>query len=600
MEKILTIQAAVKPDDATKAVSILAYNGAVMVVGGWGPVVIDLAGLQIPQQVPLLADHQNTIDAVAGHGVAKIIEGSLRIDGRLIVKSEAGQKLIELARGGLELQASVGVQPEEYHVVQAGKQILCNNKTIEHDEPFTFIKKGRLQEVSVVVLGADSQTSVAVAAKKIFSNSNGVSMKPEITTLRAAAAEYTDLLPAAKIDETILASAEAGESIDDFRKRLLAAVKLEKMLAARPTSPRVGFNGGDGNASGHDVLKATWLLKMGREGIAEKQFATNKAVLDAAMKNRRVHAMELLGVRENSDSAIRASFSTNETATVFTDALKMVAFERWNGLPQGWPLIAKKRSVPNFHEHNTPRPYLKNGQLETVPPTGEIKHATLGDENYSVRAATKARMFGITRTDIINDQLGGLAEYVESLVYESYRTLQDDLFNAILNAGTFFSTDNGNYASGATTALSIDSLGAALRMMRMQTDPAGRPIDARPHALVGGPNLEADARQILASVELARTGDNSPIANPWKDLNLKLVVEPRIAVSGGSWNPAWYLVGDPALVPALTASFLNGNERPTVEQNAAPFEVLGEQWRCYFDYGIDLADHRAIVKMAGA
>lgn len=597
MEKILTIQAAVKPDDATKAVSILAYNGAVMVVGGWGPVVIDLAGLQIPQQVPLLADHQNSIDAVAGHGVAKIIEGTLRIEGRLIVKSEAGQKLIELARGGLELQASVGVQPEEYHVVQAGKQIRCNGKTIEHNEPFTFIKKGRLFEVSITPIGCDPQTRVAIAASVTPIGDN---MKPEITTLRAAANEFKEILASDKLDQCVLASLEAGESIDDFRKRLLAAVKLEKMLAARPTPPRCGFGNGGGNAPEHDVLKCSWLIKMGREHIAEKVFGKNMAVLDAAMKNRRVHAMELLGVRENSDSAIRASFSTNETATVFTDALKMVAFERWNGLPQVWPLIAKKRSVPNFHEHNTPRPYLKNGQLETVPPTGEIKHATLGDENYSVRAATKARMFGITRTDIINDQLGSVAEYVESLVYESYRTLQDDLFNAILNAGTFFSTDNGNYASGATTALSIDSLGAALRMMRMQTDPAGRPIDARPHALVVGPNLEADARQILASVELARTGDNSPIANPWKDLNLKLVVEPRIAVSGGSWNPAWYLVGDPALVPALTASFLNGNERPTVEQNAAPFEVLGEQWRCYFDYGIDLADHRAIVKMAGA
>lgn len=593
----LIITAAVKPDDATKAVSILAYNGSVMVVGGWGPVVIDLAGLQIPQQVPLLADHQNTIDAVAGHGVAKIIEGTLRIDGRLIVKSEAGQKLIELARGGLELQASVGVQPEQYHVVQAGKQIRCNGKTIEHNEPFTFIKKGRLFEVSITPIGCDPQTRVAIAASVTPIGDN---MKPEITTLRAAAAEYTDLLPAAKIDETILASAEAGESIEDFRKRMLSAVKLEKVLASRPSAPRVGFNGGDGNAPEHDVLKATWLLKMGREHIAEKQFAKNMSVLDAAMKNRRVHAMELLGVRENSDSAIRAAFSTNETATVFTDALKLVAFERWNGLPQVWPLIAKKRSVPNFHTHNTPRPYLKNGQLEEVGPAGEIKHATLGDENYSVRAATKARMFGITRTDIINDQLGVLAEYVESLVYESYRTLQDDLFNAILNAGTFFSSDNGNYASGATTALGIDSLGAALRMMRMQTDPAGRPIDARPHALVVGPNLEATARQILASVELARTGDNSPIANPWRDLNLKLITEPRIAVSGGNWNPAWYLVGDPALVPALTASFLNGNERPTVEQNAAPFEVLGEQWRCYFDYGVDLSDHRAIVKMAGA
>lgn len=38
-------------------ISVVAYTGGLMNVPGWGPVAIDLGGLDAAGQVPLLADH---------------------------------------------------------------------------------------------------------------------------------------------------------------------------------------------------------------------------------------------------------------------------------------------------------------------------------------------------------------------------------------------------------------------------------------------------------------------------------------------------------------------------------------------------------------
>ena len=53
---------------------------------------------------------------------------------------------------------------------------------------------------------------------------------------------------------------------------------------------------------------------------------------------------------------------------------------------------------------------------------------------------------------------------------------------------------------------------------------------------------------------------------------------------------------------AIEISYLNGLQTPTVEyfgldQQA---DVLGVTWRCYWDFGVDLAEYRAGVKSKGA
>ncbi|HPD31737.1 MAG TPA: hypothetical protein PLL20_17230, partial [Phycisphaerae bacterium] len=70
------------------------------------------------------------------------------------------------------------------------------------------------------------------------------------------------------------------------------------------------------------------------------------------------------------------------------------------------------------------------------------------------------------------------------------------------------------------------------------------------------------------------------------------------SISGTSAK-AWYLLADPDDLPVIEVAFLNGQQTPTVERADADFNVLGIQFRGYFDFGVALQDYRAGVKMKG-
>ena len=90
-------------------ISIIAYSGATMRVGGWGRVVVDLAGVSIPEQVPLLADHRAELSGIVGHARPTIAAGRLLAEGTVSESTEAARQVVALAKEGLAWQASVGL-----------------------------------------------------------------------------------------------------------------------------------------------------------------------------------------------------------------------------------------------------------------------------------------------------------------------------------------------------------------------------------------------------------------------------------------------------------------------------------------------------------
>jgi hypothetical protein len=80
------IQAGGKPPSVT----IVAYTGGLMVVPGWGPVVLDLAGIDASaEQVGILADHDATLKGIVGHGKAGVIDGRLLVQGTITPSTDA-------------------------------------------------------------------------------------------------------------------------------------------------------------------------------------------------------------------------------------------------------------------------------------------------------------------------------------------------------------------------------------------------------------------------------------------------------------------------------------------------------------------------------
>jgi hypothetical protein len=73
---------------------ILAYNGGLMRVPGWGTLAIDLAGLDLAGQVRVLADHDSSIDGILGHGHTEARDGRLYVTGAISSTTDAARLAI--------------------------------------------------------------------------------------------------------------------------------------------------------------------------------------------------------------------------------------------------------------------------------------------------------------------------------------------------------------------------------------------------------------------------------------------------------------------------------------------------------------------------
>src|SRR5690606_38914292 len=119
------------------------------------------------------------------HGTADVRDGQLFINGPLVATSKAATAILELSRGGVSFQASVGVEPRKTRRVAAGSRIEVNGRMIQSTAPITLIERGRLREVSITAIGADPTTTVSIAAaRKHMHMNNKLTAKRKLTKSR--------------------------------------------------------------------------------------------------------------------------------------------------------------------------------------------------------------------------------------------------------------------------------------------------------------------------------------------------------------------------------------------------------------------------------
>lgn len=147
---------------------ILAYTGGKLSVSGAPlPVVVDLAALVIAPQVPILIDHTKAVDATLGQVEAVINDGqTLRLQGVVTGASPKCLHVLAQADKGHKWQASIGCNYEGVEIPE-GQSVTVNGQTIEG--PFILARSAELRETSVLPMGADSRTTVNLAAAAALS-----------------------------------------------------------------------------------------------------------------------------------------------------------------------------------------------------------------------------------------------------------------------------------------------------------------------------------------------------------------------------------------------------------------------------------------------
>lgn len=269
-----------------------------------------------------------------------------------------------------------------------------------------------------------------------------------------------------------------------------------------------------------------------------------------------------------------------------------------------WKEIASVKSVSDFKTVTSYR-MLDSLAYEQLGPGGKIKHGSLGEESYTRQANTYAKMFSLTRQDIINDDLGAFDDLRKRLGMGAAQKLSDVAWLEFLDNSTFFTAARGNYITGATTTLLTDFVGLelgvnAFRDLTTPTADGSKRIGGTPTILLVPPELGMAAERLYAAVNIGggttvansniHAGKYKPIIVPW--------------LSDTSFTnysaTAWYLLRDPARYAAMTVSFLDGVEQPTVESADANFDTLGVEFRGYHDFGCDKAEYLAGIMSKGA
>lgn len=307
--------------------------------------------------------------------------------------------------------------------------------------------------------------------------------------------------------------------------------------------------------------------------------------------------------RMNGQRDIRAGFSTVNLPNILSNTANKFLNQGFNAVDAAWRMIASTRSVSDFKQI-TSHSLTGDANFEKLGASGEIKHGTLGELQYTNQADTYARMYAITRTDIINDDLGALTAVPVRLGRGAGLKLNNIFWTEFLDNSTHFSAGNSNVSTGAGSALAADGSGvdAAEVVFMAQTDPDGEPLGLMPRILLVPPTLKNTALRLMNSSMLA--GGSDPLegsANIYEGRYM-VVSSPYMENSNytGNSTAAWYLLTDPAQLSTIEVVFLDGRDTPIVDTADADFNVLGIQMRGYMDAGVNKQEVRAGVRSAGS
>jgi len=688
---------------------IVAYNGGVLATPAYMqkfgmPVVIDLSGLETAPSVTANMDHDQA--QRVGHITETKNDGrQLILAGVVSGTGPAATEVVANAKQGYPWQASVEAVPlVPLEKIEAGKSVTVNGQRI--DGPVLIARKSRLYGVAFLARGADSTTSVKIAATAAttlgenqmkfeewiiamgFSvatltdvqtaklrekfeaevKASGVTVEPgkapEIqgkggtafdldglkvayakheNEIEATAFEYSGKVPAHKLSEIKAEAMAAGYKLKRealqhewaptrFEVEAIKAhydFKAKCLEVSRPSGPAI--HAGSKDMSG-EVIEAAMANTLRISGVeksysdktlqaAHTQFKSGLGIQQAIMIAAEANGMHVstgLKVDQGSISDLfRFAFgrqpihaSSNSTVSlsgILSNLANKVMLEGFREVGDEWRMLADIKPVSDFKKVTSYR-MLDDMEYKKLGANGEIEHAKVSEESFERSADTYARMFVLTRTQIINDDLGAFDDIRERLGRGGAVAMRRLFWATFMDNSQFFTATRGNYFEGAATNLLIDGVGLQTGITTYRKLKSGDkkkvgstsssvsqgPLGP-PSMLVVPPELEHIADKLYVGGNLSTVQDDNIHRGKYKPV---VVNELSDTDFSGASSTAWYLFG--SRLKPMVVSVLNGVETPTVESAEADFNNLGVQFRAYHDFGCDKAEWLAGVKSKGA
>lgn len=198
------LEAAASSAEGEDRFFLLANSGVPIELGNFeDPVIVDFNGVSFDKDVTAVIKDHDTSQRV-GHTLAQAIVkagatttvGGRVVDGPMIAAlatrssdTVQAKEILADIRKGFPFQVSIGarIQPGGALFIEAGETYKVNGKTWEG--PLIVASKTKIREISVTVLGADSNTSATIAATQRRTN---MTFEDYVKSLGLNAADLSD------------------------------------------------------------------------------------------------------------------------------------------------------------------------------------------------------------------------------------------------------------------------------------------------------------------------------------------------------------------------------------------------------------------------
>ena len=402
--------------------------------------------------------------------------------------------------------------------------------------------------------------------------------------------------------------ADPGLTIETIQARLLA----EMGKGAEPANPQNAFpkieTVSDEGDKRKDAVVASILARAGvvQDAAARAALSSNPyrgdRLLDTARASLQRAGVSVSGMTPMEVVAAAFTQGTSDFPVLLENAMHKTLQAAYATAALTWNRFCATGSVSDFRAHNRYRTG-SFGSLDAVNELGEFVNKSIPDgEKASITAGTKGNIINLSRTAIINDDLGAFVGLSNMLGRAAARTVEADVYALLaLNSGAgptmgdgkaLFHADHGNITTGA--AITMAALDLDRVAMASQKDVSGNDyLDLRPAVLLVPIGLGGTARSINDAQYDPDTANKLQKPNIVNGLFRDIVDTPRMT------GTRRYLFADPSEAPVLEVAFLDGNQNPYLElQNG--FDVDGARYKVRLDYGVAAVDYRGAVTNAGA
>ena len=278
-------------------------------------------------------------------------------------------------------------------------------------------------------------------------------------------------------------------------------------------------------------------------------------------------------------------------------------------------IISNRRRAVDFKTIEVQRPQYPADLTSFNPETSDYPEAaTLGEEGVNYKVGTRGQLITVTRTAIVNDDLGAIARLPRLFGRAARRTFARSVWNLYMANATYdadskawFHTDHANLGSTALTAdaTGVAALVARLNALMAQAEPGsleklgGAWWAAKPMLVVPSA-LQAIAKQLNQSDGIPGTANNGD--NPVRGLfgnadNPENILVVPLFTDATDWG----LFRQPTDMEIVEAAFLNGQETP--ELFIADLQNVGQmfladklQYKIRHEYGVEILDFRSADK----